>query len=263
MLPDLLSEAPATHVIDPSPVAEPAGERAPGRHPLADGSGPTSARSATPEVFSNIFIGIAGMIGAGKSTLAKALGEHLGIDTYYEPVADNEYLADFYQDTARYSFAMQVYLLNRRFQQHQEIIWRGRSAVQDRTIYEDSIFAKMLARTGLMDERDYRTYVQLFRNMSNFMCKPSVIVFLDVSPESSAERIRARSRDVETKIELGYLQALHDGYQEFVESVSKVIPVIRIDYERFATAGEMAEVIKREYLDASFLRRVAAFDPTR
>jgi deoxyadenosine kinase len=255
VLPDLL---------DPSrsePVVEPIGDR-PSSPRLGHGSGPTSTqRTAAPEVFGNIFIGIAGMIGAGKSTLAKALGDHLGIDTYYEPVADNEYLSDFYRDTARYSFAMQCYLLNRRFQQHQEIIWRQRSAVQDRTIYEDSIFAKMLAKTGLMDDRDYRTYVQLFRNMSNFMCKPSVIVFLDVSPESSAERIRQRSRDVESKIELGYLQALYDGYQEFVESISKVIPVIRIDYERFATAEEMAEVIKREYLDASFLRQVTRFDP--
>ena len=230
---------------------------------VAAGSGPTRQRAATPEVFGNIFIGIAGMIGAGKSTLATALGQHLGIDTYFEPVADNEYLEDFYRATAKYSFAMQVYLLNRRFQQHQEIIWRGKSAVQDRTIYEDSIFAKMLAKTGLMDERDYRTYVDLFRNMSNFMCKPSVIIYLDVSPESSAERIRMRSRDVESQIELGYLRALHEGYQEFVESISKVIPVIRVDYERFATAEEMAEVIKREYLDASFLRQVTRFDPVR
>ena len=230
---------------------------------IADGSGPARRAAEGAEVFGNIFIGIAGMIGAGKSTLAAALGQHLGIDTYYEPVADNEYLADFYRDTARYSFAMQVYLLNRRFQQHQEIIWRGRSAVQDRTIYEDSIFAKMLARTGLMDERDYRTYVALFRNMSNFMCKPSVIVFLDVSPAASAERIRMRNRDVEAKIELGYLEALHEGYREFIEGISKVIPVIRVDYERFATAEEMAEVIKREYLHASFLRTVTRFDPVR
>src|SRR5512143_2306622 len=156
------------------------------------------ATKQTP--LSNAFIGIAGIIGAGKTTLAKALGEHLQLDVHYEPVIDNEYLADFYRDTARYSFAMQIYLLNRRFQQHQEIIWRGKSAVQDRTIYEDSIFAKMLAKTGLMDERDYKTYVQLFRNMSNFMCKPSVIIYLDVSPADSAERIRMRSRDVESKI---------------------------------------------------------------
>jgi deoxyadenosine kinase len=242
--------------------ADPATEPALPVSPLAaDGSGPTKARTVDDSL-GTIFIGIAGMIGAGKSTLAAALGQHLGIDVHYEPVADNEYLADFYRDTARYSFATQVYLLNRRFQQHQEIIWRGRSAVQDRTIYEDSIFAKMLARTGLMEERDYRTYVQLFRHMSNFMCKPSVIVYLDVSPANSLERIRSRSRDVESTIKLEYLEALHDGYAEFIASISKVVPVIRVDYERFATAEEMADVIRREYLDASFLRQVTRFDPT-
>jgi deoxyadenosine kinase len=90
-----------------------------------------------------------------------------------------------------------------------------------------------------------------------------VIIYLDVSPDSSAERIRMRSRDVESKIPIAYLQALYDGYQEFIASISKVIPVIRIDYERFATAEEMAEVIKREYLDASFLKQVTRFDPAR
>ncbi len=223
----------------------------------------TTSADLRPEVYGTMFIGIAGMIGAGKSNLAKALGEHLGIDVHYEPVADHEYLADFYRDTARYSFAMQVYLLTRRFEQPQEIIWRGRSAVQDRTIYEDSIFAKMLATTGLMDARDYRTYVDLFKNMSNFMCKPSVIVYLDVSPASSYERIRMRSRDVESTIKLEYLEALHAGYAEFVQNISKVVPVIRVDYERFATAEEMATMIKREYLETSFLREVTRFDPTR
>src|SRR5262249_20602720 len=119
---------------------------------LARDSHATPRRAHQPDVFGNIFIGIAGMIGAGKSTLAAALGKHRGSDVCEERVADNESLADFYRDPARHSCARQVYLLNRRFQQHQEIIWRGRSAVQDRTIYEDSIFAKMLAATGLMDE---------------------------------------------------------------------------------------------------------------
>ncbi len=221
------------------------------------------ASSSAPDVSNNLFIGIAGMIGAGKSTLATALARHLGIDVYYEPVEDNEYLEDFYRDTKQYAFATQVYLLNRRFQQHQEIIWRGRSAVQDRTIYEDSIFARMLADTGLMDERDYRTYVQLFRHMSNFMCRPSVIVYLDVPPERSMERIRSRSRDVESGISVEYLRALYAAYGRFVADISKTIPVIRVDYDRFATAEEMAEVIKREYLDHSFLREVTRFDPSR
>jgi deoxyadenosine kinase len=213
--------------------------------------------------YQNLFIGIAGMIGAGKTTLADLLGGHLGIDVYYEPVENNEYLEDFYRDTKRYSFATQIYLLNKRFQQHQEIIWRKRPAVQDRTIYEDSVFAKMLAETGLMDERDYRTYVELFSNMSNFMCKPNVIVYLDVSPNRSMERIKARSRDVESGITLDYLHALHRGYEEFIADISRLIPVIRVDYDRFATAEEMAEVIQRDYMNQNFLREATRFDPTR
>ena len=111
------------------------------------------------ERLQDLFIGIAGMIGAGKSTLATRLGELLDLPVYYEPVDDNEYLADFYRDTATYAFATQIYLLNRRFQQHQEIIWRGGGGVQDRTIYEDAVFAKMLVKLGLMEDRDYRTYL--------------------------------------------------------------------------------------------------------
>jgi len=210
-----------------------------------------------------IFIGIAGMIGAGKSTLAAALGKHLDFDVYYEPVADNEYLEDFYRDTAKYAFATQIYLLNRRFQQHQEIIWTGRSAVQDRTIYEDSIFAGMLVKLGLMDERDYRTYQALFAHMSNFMCKPSVIVYLDVKPERSMERIEMRSRGVESGISLEYLKALYQGYEEFIAEISRVIPVISVDYDRFGDAEEMAQVIMTEYMDHNFLRQAKRFDPTR
>lgn len=211
----------------------------------------------------NFFVGIAGMIGAGKSTLAEIVGTHLELDVYYEPVEDNEYLADFYRDTARYSFAMQVYLLNRRFRQHQEIIWRGRSAIQDRTIYEDGIFAKMLAEVGLMDARDYATYVELFRHMSNFMCKPNLIIYLDVSPERSLERIHMRGREVENGISLEYLQALYRGYEEFIGDISRMVPVVRVDYDRFATAEEMAAVIENEYLNGSFLREATRFDPTR
>jgi deoxyadenosine kinase len=201
-----------------------------------------------------LFIGIAGMIGAGKSTLATALGKHMGLDVYYEPVEDNTYLADFYRDTARYSFATQIYLLNRRFQQHQEIIWRGRPAIQDRTIYEDPIFAKMLVESDLMDARDYDTYVSLFRHMANFMCRPSAIIYLDVSPEKSLERIRSRSRDVESGISLEYLTGLYAAYEEFVVDISKRVPTIRVSWEEFRDVEEMAEVVQHHYTKASFLK---------
>jgi deoxyadenosine kinase len=209
------------------------------------------------ERLQDLFIGIAGMIGAGKSTLATALGQHLNLPTYFEPVQDNEYLADFYRDTARYAFATQIYLLNRRFQQHQEIIWRGGGGVQDRTIYEDAVFAKTLVGLGLMEDRDYRNYVSLFRHMSNFMCRPNVIVYLDVSPERSLERIRLRERNVESGVTLEYLRALYGEYETFVRDISRSIPVIRVDWDQFRNVEEMAVVIEQEYLRGSFLRKVA------
>lgn len=208
------------------------------------------------------FIGIAGMIGAGKSTLATALGNHLGLPVYYEPVADNTYLEDFYRDTAKYAFATQIYLLNRRFQQHQEIIWRGGGGVQDRTIYEDAIFAKMLVQLNLMDERDYETYLSLFRHMSNFMCRPNLIVYLDVNPDRSMERIRSRARNVETGISAEYLEALYTGYEEFLADISRTIPVVRVDYDRFRTVEEMAAAIDQAYNQGSFLQEVR-WDPTQ
>jgi deoxyadenosine kinase len=204
----------------------------------------------------NAFIGIAGIIGAGKTTLATALGEHLGLDVHYEPVIDNEYLEDFYRETAKYSFAMQIYLLNRRFQQHQEIIWRGRGGVQDRTIYEDAIFAKTLRDMDLMEPRDYETYVTLFRNLSNFMCRPNAIIYLDVSPEVSRQRIEQRSRDCESTISLDYLENLYAAYEAFVTDISRLIPVIRVGWDEYWEVEEIAAAITREYTHTSFLRQV-------
>ena len=103
------------------------------------------------------FIGISGIIGAGKTTLAKALGEVMNLPVYYEPIVENEYLTDFYKDMKRYSFSFQIYLLNVRFRQHQQVLWNGTGGIQDRTLYEDSIFAKVLYEDGNMEEREYKT----------------------------------------------------------------------------------------------------------
>jgi len=105
----------------------------------------------------------------------------------------------------------------------------------------------MLRDRGEMEERDYQTYVSLFTNMSNFMRKPNLIIYLDVTPEQSAERIRMRNRSVESDIPLEYLRALYDAYQEFVRDISRVIPVIKVNWNRFRTAEEMAVMIRDEY----------------
>jgi deoxyadenosine kinase len=217
-----------------------------------------SEKPAAPNAtLENAFIGIAGLIGVGKTTLARGLAEHLGLYVHHEPVQDNVYLEDFYADTARHSFAMQVYLLNRRFQQHQEIIWRGQGAVQDRTIYEDSIFAKVLVDMNLMAQRDYETYVGLFRNLSNFMCRPTAIVYLHCSPQTCFERIQMRARGFESGITMEYLERLYAAYEKFVVDISRTIPVIRVPWERFGDTEAVVAAITHEVQRAHYLRDVA------
>lgn len=202
------------------------------------------------------FIGISGLIGAGKTTLARELGKIMNLPVYYEPVVENEYLEDFYKDMKRYSFSFQIYLLNCRFRQHQQVLWNGTGGIQDRTLYEDSIFAKVLYEEGNMEEREYKTYLNLFRNMSNFMKKNTLIVHLDCKPEESLERIKIRARGCETGITIEYLTKLYNAYEEFIKEISQVIPVIRVNYSKFKTAEEMAQIIKREYDSMHNIRRV-------
>ena len=211
----------------------------------------------TEASMSGVFIGISGLIGAGKTTLAKALAKELNLPVFYEPVTDNTYLQDFYTDMKKYSFGMQIFLLNKRFKQQQQIVWSGTGGVQDRTIYEDSVFAKMLRDGGFMDDRDYKTYLELFQNMSNFMKKPNIIVHLDLSPDESFKRIQMRNRECESGITLEYLKGLHKAYDDFIKDIARIIPVIKVDYRRFHTAEEMASVIKTEYQKIANIRCVA------
>ena len=123
-------------------------------------------------------------------------------------------------------------------------------------IYEDAIFAKTLRDMDLMDPRDYETYVSLFRNLSNFMCCPNAIVYLDVAPEKSMERIHQRDRGCESRIDLEYLKRLYQGYEDFVQDISRLIPVIRVGWNEYWEVEEISAAITREYTQTSFLRQV-------
>jgi deoxyadenosine kinase len=203
-----------------------------------------------------MFIGISGIIGVGKTTLATELSKLMNIPVYYEPVIDNAYLTDFYKDMDKYSFRLQVYLLNNRFRQHQQILWQDKGGIQDRTIYEDQIFARVLCNDGHMDNRDYSTYIDLFNNMSNFMKQPNLIVHLDVTPEESLKRIEMRNRECEKGITIDYLTKLHSEYEKFLQAISKSIPVIRVNYEKFHSPIEMANMVYREYNNHINIREV-------
>ena len=107
-----------------------------------------------------------------------------------------------------------------------------------------------------MEEREYKTYLELFQNMSNFMKKPNIIVHLDLTPEESLRQIQVRNRDCEQSISLEYLKALYTAYEDFVNDIAKIIPVIKVDYQRFHTAEQMAKVIKTEYEQISNIKHV-------
>ena len=181
----------------------------------------------------NVLIGVSGIIGVGKSTLTENLGKAMGYKVLKEPVETNEYLDKFYKDMAKYSFPMQIYLLNHRFKQHQQMVWSSENTIQDRTIYEDVIFAKMLKEDGLMEDLDFKTYCQLFNNMTNFLHRPDVIIYLDVEPEEALMRVKTRSRDCETDLPIEYLRKLKKGYEEWLADLRGRIPIIYLDWNTF------------------------------
>ena len=105
-------------------------------------------------------IAIAGNIGAGKTTLTRLLSEHFSWVPNYEDTETNPYLSDFYDDMQRWSFNLQVYFLNSRYQQILNIQRGEEVVIQDRTVYEDAcIFAPNLHDMGLMSKRDFENYI--------------------------------------------------------------------------------------------------------
>lgn len=175
------------------------------------------------------FVAVSGNIGSGKSTITTLLSEKLGWKPYYEIVDENPYLPDFYADMPRWSFHLQVFFLSKRFQHHQAITVDQGSVIQDRTIYEDAeIFARNLYLQGLMDERDFRNYHELFNTMTQFLRPPDLIIYLKASVPTLLERIRRRARDYEQRIPAEYLAQLNERYAEWTERFA-LCPILTID----------------------------------
>lgn len=196
-----------------------------------------SSTTDTPKVK---HVAIAGNIGAGKTTLCTQLGKHFGWDVHYESTENNPYLSDFYMDMQRWSFNLQIYFLNNRYQQVLKILQGDRTVIQDRTIYEDAhIFAPNLHDMGLMSQRDYQNYFDLFQTMSSQIQPPDLVIYLRASIPTLVDHIQSRGRDYEGSMSLDYLKRLNERYEAWVSRYNEgKLLVINADDLDFITRPE-------------------------
>ncbi len=185
-------------------------------------------------------IAIAGNIGSGKTTLTTQLAKHYKWQAHFEDADDNPYLNDFYEDMQRWSFNLQIYFLNSRFNQVLEIRKSGKNVIQDRTIYEDAfIFAPNLHSMGLMTTRDFENYFTLFNLMDGFIQPPDLLIYLRASVPTLVNQIQKRGRDYENSIRLDYLKRLNERYEAWISTYNHgKLLIIDVDNLNFAESNE-------------------------
>lgn len=193
-------------------------------------------------------IAICGNIGSGKTTLAKMLAKHYDWQAELESVDDNPYLADFYEDMARWSFHLQIFFLNSRFNQVKRIRESKRSTIQDRTIYEDAyIFAANLYSSKLMNDRDHSSYLTLFESMIQHVEAPDLLIYLRADIPKLVSQIEKRGRDYESAIRLDYLKNLNQHYSNWIGKydIGKLLVIDVNDMDFVAYPEHFSEIVSK------------------
>ena len=184
-------------------------------------------------------IAIAGNIGCGKTTLTKMLAKRYGWKPNFEPVDNNPYLEDYYADMKRWSFNLQVYFLSKRFRDVVEISKSTEYIVQDRTIFEDArIFAPNLNEMGLMDDRDFQNYKELFELMMSLVKLPDLMIYIRSSIPNLIAQIAKRGREYEQSIRIDYLQGLEERYERWIASYDGPLLIVDGDTCKFGDNPE-------------------------
>ena len=184
-------------------------------------------------------IAIAGNIGSGKTTLTKMLAAHYGWTPKFESVDFNPYLSDFYEDMERWSFNLQIYFLNKRFQDVVEISKHQDVIIQDRTIYEDArIFAPNLHAMGLMSTRDFESYSDLFDLRMSRVNPPDLLIYLRSSIPNLIAQIQKRGREYERSIRIDYITGLNQRYEDWIKDYKSRLLIIDVDNIKFENKPE-------------------------
>lgn len=183
-----------------------------------------------------MLIVLAGTIGAGKSSLAAALGEHLGTEVFYEAVENNPVLDLYYQDPKKFAFLLQIFFLNKRFKSIKEA-YQADNNILDRSIFEDELFLTLNYKNGNVTKTELEIYQELLANMLEELegmpkKRPDLLIYIDVSFEKMLERIEKRGRrfeqvDDNPDLEAYYYQ-VHGEYPTWYERYD-VSPKMRID----------------------------------
>ena len=189
-------------------------------------------------------ITVGAMIGAGKSSLAKLIGEYFETEVFYESVEDNPILPLFYTaseeeiQAKRYPFLLQLYFLDTRFKSIKQALSNDNN-VLDRSIYEDWYFAKVNMELGRISELEFNMYERLLDNMMeelNEMPKksPDLMVYLSGSFETILNRINKRGRGYELAPDLvKYYKKLWEGYDDWVFNHYSASQVLVIDIDKY------------------------------
>ncbi|MDZ4667951.1 MAG: deoxynucleoside kinase [bacterium] len=192
-------------------------------------------------------LAIAGNIGSGKTTLTTLLSKHYKFEPHYENVEDNPYISDFYEDMQRWSFNLQIFFLNSRYNTLLHLQKSKKNIIQDRTIYEDAnIFAPNLHSMGLMSTRDFETYQSMFDSLSQTVKPPDLLVYLRASIPHLVNNIQKRGREYEDSIRLDYLRRLNERYEAWISSYKPRHLIIEVDDMNFAENAEhLGNIISR------------------
>ncbi|GDX81072.1 deoxyguanosine kinase [Deltaproteobacteria bacterium] len=178
------------------------------------------------------YIAVAGNMGVGKTSFVEFLSEEFGFEPVYEPYTTNPWLDDFYGDMGRWAYQSQLWFLTNKFRLHLDLNQNAGTVVQDRTIYEDAeIFATNLHRQGHMEEREFRTYMDLYGGMKRTLQPPDLMIYLRCSVRAIRRRIQKRGRPSELAIPTKYLQGLNGLYEDWMEGYD-LSPKVVWDSER-------------------------------